>query len=88
MTFKASLIKEISERKAYEGLRIIMLKEPENIKAIRRLMKEEQKCRPIEINICRRLQTIMAFFLPNLSEISPAAIRPNILEIWFMLTIK
>ena len=65
-----------------------MLKQPENIRAIRRLMKEKQKCTPIEINICRTLQTTMAFFLPNLSEISPAAIRPNILEIWFMLTIK
>ena len=88
MIFKAFLIKEISDKKAHDGLKIIVLKQPENIKAIRRLMKEEQKCRPIEINICRKLQTIMAFFLPNLSEIRPAAILPNIFEIWFRLTAK
>ena len=86
MIFKAPLIKEISDKKAYDGLRIIQLKPPENIKDTRRLMKEEEKWTPIEINICRRLQTSMAFFLPNLSEITPAVIRPNIREIWFRLT--
>ena len=88
MIFKAFLIKEISDKKAHDGLKIIVLKQPENIKAIRRLMEEVEKWTPIEINICRRLQTIIAFFLPNLSEISPAAILPNIFEIWFRLTAK
>ena len=37
MIFKAPLIKEISDKKAYEGLRIIGLKPPENAKASRRL---------------------------------------------------
>ena len=62
------------------------MKQPEMIKATRRLLKEEEKWMPIEIDICRRLQTSMAFFLPSLSEITPAVIRPNIREIWFRLT--
>ena len=76
--FKASLIKEISDKKAYEGLRIIVLKPPEKVRAMRRVRKVEEKWTPTEINICRRLQASRAFFLPNLSEIIPASIRPNI----------
>ena len=86
MIFKAPLIKEISDKKEYEGLRIIVLKPPENVRAAKRAMKEEEKWTPIEIDICRRLQTSMAFFLPNLSEITPAVIRPNIRAGWFRLT--
>ena len=62
------------------------MKPPESVKATRRLRKEEEKWTPIEINICRRLQTRRAFFRPKLSEITPAVIRPNIREIWFRLT--
>ena len=88
MIFKAPLIKEISDKKEYEGLRIIVLKPPENIKATNRVMKEEEKWTPIEIDICRRLQTRRAFFLPNHSEITPAVIRLNITETWYKLTRK
>ena len=61
---------------------------PERVKAMRRVAKEEEKWTPTEINICRRLQTSRALFLPNLSEISPASIRPNIRAGWFKLTRK
>ena len=67
-------------------MRIIVLKPPEKVKAMRREMKEEEKWTPTEINICRRLQASRAFFLPSLSEISPASIRPNIRAGWFKLT--
>ena len=62
------------------------MKPPENVRATRRLVKEEEKWTPIEINIWRRLQTSRAFFLPSLSEITPAVIRPNIRAVWFRLT--
>ena len=64
------------------------MKPPENVRATRRLKKEEEKWTPIEIDIWRRLQTRRAFFLPSLSEITPAVIRPNILAGWFRLTGK
>ena len=63
------------------------MKPPEMVKATRRLVKEEEKWTPIEINICRRLETIRAFFRPNLSEITPANIRPNIRAGWLRLTL-
>ena len=62
------------------------MKPPEKVKATRRLVKEKEKWTPIEINICRRLQTSRAFLLPSLSEIRPAVIRPNIRAGWFKLT--
>ena len=85
---KASLIKEISDKKAKEGLRIIEFNNPRMVKTTRRLMKDEQKGTAIVINICRRLQTSRDFFLPNHSEISPANVRPNTQEGWFRLTGK
>ena len=85
---KASLIKEISDKKAKEGLRIIEFNNPRTVKTTRRLMKDEQKGTAIVINICRRLQTSRDFFLPNHSEISPANVRPNTQEGWFRLTGK
>ena len=62
------------------------MKQPEKIKASMSVAKEEEKWIPKEIDIWRRLQTSMAFFLPNLSEITPAVIRPNIRAGWFRLT--
>ena len=81
-------MREISDKKEYDGLRNNVLKQAEKVMANRSVVKEEEKWTATEVNICRRLQIHKAFFLPNLSDMSRASTRPNICESWFGLTRK
>ena len=58
-------MREISDKKEYDGLRNNVLKQAEKVMANRSVVKEEEKWTATEVNICRRLQIHKAFFLPR-----------------------